>query len=200
MMKDKKIIIWDADGVLFHTFDPDGAFIWSKDIYNDLGISETVLCDIFSGRWSEALIGEISEKEHIQSVFIKHDLSIDPDVFIEYWLLKDRNMNDRLFSVLNRFNSYIGTNQTFLRTQMITDLLKDSVLRVYASSEIGFAKPDLGFFRYIEKDLDVPACELCLIDDTWENVKAVRDYGWKSIHYKGTDTVLAQLEEMIRYD
>lgn len=64
-----RMIIWDADGVLFDTFTPDGRFAWSQDIERDLGVDGALLERIFSGDWEKVLRGQIDVAAHIGDVF-----------------------------------------------------------------------------------------------------------------------------------
>jgi putative hydrolase of the HAD superfamily len=53
---------------------------------------------------------------------------------------------------------------------------------VFVSSRIGWRKPAVEFFRSIERALGLPAAEILLVGDDWENdVAAGRDAGWQTV-------------------
>ncbi len=56
---------------------------------------------------------------------------------------------------------------------------------VFVSCELGVAKPDRAFFGRVEKQFDPPASEICLIDDSEQNVAAAKAAGWSAIWYRG---------------
>jgi len=53
---------------------------------------------------------------------------------------------------------------------------------IYNSADVGFAKPDIRFFQHIQRQLDMPADQICLIgDDEKNDFQAAKNAGWKSL-------------------
>ena len=107
-------IIWDADGVLFNTFDEYGRFLWSKTIVDDLKIDIAVLDQIFSG-WDDVLRGTRDTRTHIVEALAISGSIIPPDDYITYWLEKDSSVNWEVAAHLSPAHDCIGTNQEPLR-------------------------------------------------------------------------------------
>jgi putative hydrolase of the HAD superfamily len=176
-------IIWDADGVLFNTFDEYGRFQWSKTIVEDLKIDFAVVDHIFSG-WDDVLRGTRDTRTHIVEALASRGSTITPDDYITYWLEKDSSVNWEVAAHLSPARDCIGTNQEPLRTNRIAGLFASRIRKIFASSAIGFLKPEEGYYRFIEHELGLAPHQLCLIDDTARNVEAARTFGWTAHRYR----------------
>lgn len=64
---------------------------------------------------------------------------------------------------------------------------------VYASHQIGFAKPRPEFYRYILDQENVSPSQTVFIDDNLENVEAARQLGIHSWHFTGYERLIEQL-------
>jgi putative hydrolase of the HAD superfamily len=187
-------IIWDADGVLFNTFDEYGQFLWSKTIVDDLKIDIAVLDQIFSG-WDDVLRGTRDTRTHIVEALATSGSTIPPDDYITYWLEKDSSVNWEVAAYLSPAHDCIGTNQEPLRAFRIASQFAPRIRKIFASSAIGFLKPEEGYYRFIERELNLAPNQLCLIDDTARNVEAARSFGWTAHHYAGLATLRQFLTE-----
>lgn len=191
----EQVIIWDADGVLFDTFAPDGTFCWSQTIKSDLGIYESLLGQIFSGDWIDVVRGRIDAHTHVERVFQTNLFPLSADVFIDYWLSKDNLVNPSVTTYLGAFPSCIGTNQPLVRAEKMEEWFEGRLRKIFASSRMGgHMKPEDGFYDYIEHDLALAPAQLCLIDDDAQNVQAARLRGWGGHHF----TNVASLNSFMR--
>jgi len=191
-----KVIVWDADGVLFNTFDERGRFRWSRTIAEDLAFDAKVFPHIFSAQWTEVLRGTRDTRMHIAEALAAEGSSLSAEEYIDYWLAKDCSVNREVAAHLHPTHSCIGTNQDRLRTDVIANLFGPVVCRVFASSSIGFLKHEEGFYRHVENALELAPEQLCLIDDTLDQVAAARRFGWRAHHFVGTAQLDAFLEEI----
>jgi putative hydrolase of the HAD superfamily len=188
-------VIWDADGVLFNTFDERGKFRWSKTIAEDLKMDTAVFAHIFSAAWDDVLRGTRDTRTHIVEALSEAGSSISADDYIAYWLEKDSSVNWEIAAHLHPAHACIGTNQDSLRAYHIAKLFAPRVRKVFASSAIGFLKREEGYYRFIERELDLAPHQLCLIDDTVSNVEAARAFGWTAHHFTGAAPLKAFLAQ-----
>ena len=188
-------VIWDADGVLFNTFDEQGRFRWSKNIVEDLKIDTAVFAHIFSPAWEEVLRGVRDVRTHIAGALTEAGSSIAVDDFIAYWLAKDSSVNWDIASHLHPARACIGTNQDPLRAALIGRLFAKHASKVFASSAMGFLKREEGFYRFIERDLNLAPKQLCLIDDSMPNLDAAGRCGWTAHRFTGLAPLEAFLSE-----
>jgi putative hydrolase of the HAD superfamily len=54
---------------------------------------------------------------------------------------------------------------------------RDLFHREFYSCQIGIAKPDIGFFKFILSELDVPPTSVLFVDDREENVASASEAG-----------------------
>jgi putative hydrolase of the HAD superfamily len=66
---------------------------------------------------------------------------------------------------------------------------------VHISSDLGFRKPDLGFYKAVQDKIQVPASEILFWDDSLENVTAAREAGWKAEVF----TNLEQFDQLMKH-
>jgi putative hydrolase of the HAD superfamily len=193
-LKGSFVLIWDVDGVLLRTFDKEGGFIWSKTIEDDIGLPRPVVEDIFHGAWNDALIGHAKEEAIVADVFARHNVNLDPHVFLNYWMAKDFLPQEELLSLLSPQLSCLATNQTPLRASRIKAFFSDKVRHVFVSCDMGVMKPEPAYFMQIERELSLPPHGLTLIDDTPENIAAAQKCGWKTHLYTTTGDLFRFLQ------
>ncbi len=192
----ERMILWDADGVLFDTFTPEGHFRWSQNIEHDLGITPALIKKIFSDGWDDVLRGTREAIDHVTQVFDDAKFPLPPQTFIDYWLAKDDVINETVAHFLSLAPSCIASNQPRIRAERFESWFRGRVHRVFASSQMnGVMKPEDGFYDYIEKALALPPSHLCLIDDMEKNVSAARAHGWQGHHYTGLAPLTRFLED-----
>lgn len=190
------MIIWDADGVLFNTFTPEGQFAWSQHIEADLGINESLIRQIFSGNWEKVLRGQIDIAAHIENVFRHNNFNLPVEKFLSYWLEKDSRINEGVAKYLTLYPSCIGSNQPLLRALKFEEWFNGRIQHVFASSRIGTLKPEPAFYEHIERALELPSEHLCLIDDALENIEAAILRGWRGHLFIGVTELEMFLSNM----
>ncbi len=84
---------------------------------------------------------------------------------------------------------YLGTNQernraNYMKLEMGFSSTLDGV---FASSDLGFRKPDLGFYTALQNKIQIPASEILFWDDSLENVTAARGAGWNAEVFTGLE-------------
>jgi putative hydrolase of the HAD superfamily len=187
------MILWDVDGVLLHSYNASHEFYWSMNTEHDLGVPTDQIQTIFGTDWHDVLRGRKDTRRHVTEVFESLGLTIPVERYIDYWLAKDLTINHDVLRHVTPINSCIATNQELLRAQVLQKLLHGHYTRFFASSHIGAVKPEDDYFRYIERDLDLPAAQLTLIDDTEANVAAARQRGWNAHLYTDPQSLSAFL-------
>ena len=185
-----KAIIFDVDGVVVNSVEESGNFLWQASIEKDLGITKVHLRKIFEkANWEKITRGVADTKEYLQEVFKDDDfknLKLSPELFIDYWLAKDSNINYEFLELVKSLSlpCYLGTNQEKYRTNNITKSVGNYFAGIFSSYQIGSIKPEPEFYLHIQNKLNLKPEELFFIDDTKENVTAASELGWKTYHYQ----------------
>lgn len=184
-----KALIYDVDGVVFRSLDEEGKYLWGKNAACDLGLRSHHFKQIYSPAWNDVARGKVSTISHLAEVFKGEDfaaLRLSPQAYIDYWLSHDAFINERLLADIacSSVPCYLGTNQERHRTRHIKQLVGHAFVGIFASYELGFIKPESGFYAAIEQNLGLEPQELMLIDDTPANIEAAQKRGWQGVLYK----------------
>lgn len=92
------------------------------------------------------------------------------------------------------------TNATDKLTGDLAEVaLSDAFDHVMNSSELGVAKPDVGFYEAVFRKTGVTPAEVIFIDDSVMNVTAAAQLGCRAIHHQHqqTDETLAAIERFL---
>ncbi len=194
-MKEVKVVVFDVDGVLIRCVDAFGNFLWQKNLERDLGISVQETSEkLFQKYWSRISSGKMDTLKAIGHFLNEIDVSLSPERFMAYWHENDRNVNEAMYSLAKvlRKKGYrvcIGTNQEKYRLAHIhTVLNREGVFEnVFASCDIGSAKPDRDFFVRVQRQIGTPPSQILLVDDTKSNVDTAKKLHWHGHHFTSVD-------------
>jgi putative hydrolase of the HAD superfamily len=124
------------------------------------------------------------------------------DDLLDYWFRSEHVVSTEALQWVRSLRKkghrcVLGTNQEKYRTDYLrTEMrLAGEFDQVFASCELGAAKPAREFFLRIEDQLRLPSGALCLVDDSEKNVVAARNAGWRGVWYRGIKD-LAAIDEV----
>lgn len=195
-----ELIVWDFDGVLNRNI-VDGRFVWTDRLEADFGIAPMALADglFASNRMQPVMTGAADFRDVLEAWLRESGHAADVDALLDYWFVKDAHPDPEVLSWLGAHPAHhvIGTNNERRRAQYIADQMgmADIVDRIFASGEMGIAKPDPAYFEVIQNWSGLPPARIMLVDDTAENVAAAITIGWQGFHF--TDHSRAGLPDAI---
>lgn len=186
-----KHVLFDVDGVLVDGFNAPfpRRFLWSEKLEEDIGLSPDVLNQqFFPNFFPDVLLGKVELATALSSFLEGVGSSVVPEDLIEYWLEKDSRVNETALALsrdlLERgFSVHIATNQEHRRARYLWETLgfNKSFSKMFYAAELGVAKPNIEFFERVLSLLDAQASDVCLIDDSRENISAVEELGMVGI-------------------
>lgn len=187
-----KAIVFDVDGVLLHTYDGEGNFLWHKNLENDLGISSIQTNDLFFRKyWSKIGIGEMDTLDALAEFLNEINSKVTPQEFLDYWFEKDSSINNEVYQIAKDlydrgYALYIGTNQETYRVEHLRKILNHENIfkKLYASSLMKCEKPSTEYFKVISRETNHKPEELLFVDDTLVNVESALSLGWHAHHFK----------------
>ncbi len=183
----------DLDNVLLDTFyqDENGQthFYWSTDFEKDFGKHPSILRDLFQPDFLLEMHRTTQLNEYIKPWIEKHGLQISVDNFLTYWLERDSNLNQKMWQwILTEHGKghhfHIASNQPIVRMDYIWrkfDEWPHVFEEVFTPFYLKTAKPDPNFFHRVQQKLGVGFDDICLIDDSIENIVSARSLGIKTI-------------------
>ncbi|CAM4228896.1 HAD family hydrolase [Palleronia rufa] len=188
MVSGVDVVVWDFDGVL--NVNPGGeVFPWVARLKEDLGIAPASFRRFLNepGQARDVLKGDADLLARLRRWIEDEGHAIDGKAFLEHWLVSDDRPDDQAVGWLAAHDGrkVIATNNPPSRARYIAERTRAGRLveTVLASGEIGAAKPDPGFFRYVEGWTGVPPNRLLLIDDSADNVAQAARRGWRTFRF-----------------
>jgi putative hydrolase of the HAD superfamily len=182
MLEMIKAIVFDADGVLVR---PKTFFVSrANELY---GIPKQAFMAFIHGQFKRCTTGELELLDVLPEYLTGWKIDVEPRVFIRQWVEHEHHIDTALLEQIQtfRFNGipcYLGTNQERNRANYMKLEMgfSDSLDGVFASSDLGFRKPDLAFYKSLQDKIQTPASEILFWDDSLENVTAARDAAWNA--------------------
>jgi len=191
-----KTIVFDVDGVLLEGRNPDGSYKWQENVEEDLGIKSHWMGEDLFGNESEIvnlLKGKVEFEDLFEKFRKKHNLNLDIEVFLKYWLDNDFKVEEQILSIVRKLKNkgyrlFLGTNQPIVRgeyfwKQKIFNSLFEKIFIPYYVG--GYSKPEKEFYDFIEKETGIEKQDFLFIDDVIKNVEAAVSNGWQGYHYVG---------------
>lgn len=188
-----KILMVDVDGVLIRS--PPGG--WSRDLQADLGLPQHVLeTEFFDIHWAEIAVGRASLPARLGPVLERCAPHLTARDLMDYWFRRDAEVDPTFLGQLEPLRAsgvalHLATNQEHERAAFLwkTLGLQDHFAAMHYSADVGWAKPDPGFFTTVVARTGYAPADLTLVDDRPENVAAARQAGWGGLYWDGTGTL-----------
>ena len=178
--------VFDADGVI--CVGPS----FSVCLEREHQIPRERSAPFFAGPFQECVLGRCDLKEVIAPYAHEWGWRHSVDDLLSFWFRCEHEICAQAVACVRSLRDkghlcILATNQEkhrieYLRRKMGLSAEFD---QIFASCELGVAKPSTEFFQRIREQLNVPSGDLCLIDDSERNVAAARMSGWRALVYRG---------------
>jgi putative hydrolase of the HAD superfamily len=187
-----KTFVFDADGVVCI------GESFSLALEKQHRISREQLAPFFSGPFPECVLGRRDLKDEISAHATAWGWRESVDELLTFWFQQEHVVCPAMLACVRTLRRrghlcVLGTNQeryraAYLRREMG---LAGEFDHIFPSCELGAAKPSMAFFTGIQGRLKFSPGNLCLIDDSEQNVAGARAAGWSAIWYRGTSDIPA---------
>ena len=196
-----RAVIFDLGGVLVRTDDQAPRL----ELAHQLGLSREQLYDqIFdSPSARQATLGEITADQHWENV--RQALSLTPDEFSAarraFWAgdRLDMDLVDTIQSLRPRYKTALLSNAwSDLRSYLVERWqIAAAFDELIISAEVGLTKPAPAIYRLALDRLKVQPVEAVFVDDFAENIEGARAVGLHTVHFRGTEQALAELDILL---
>lgn len=190
-------ICFDADGVVVY---PQMQF--SKYLNEKHGISPEMTRSFFRGIFNDCLVGKANLNEVLPAYLKDWNWKGSVDQFIATWLECDHVVDTRLIYVIQQLRKNgllycLTTSQECNRAKYMKTRMgfQEAFDRLFFSCEIGWQKPDPGFYQYVEETLHLAKESILLLGDIEKNITAARELGWNAEVYTEFDELGKTMEK-----
>ena len=165
-----------------------------------LGVEyEDLVRAVFESETSrKASLGAIREEEHWQAVAKKLKRPKEADSIRDEFFAGDaldHTLLDFLRSLRPKFKTGLISNAwSGLRQYIIDHKFEDAFDHMVISAEVGVVKPDARIYQMALDQLGVSPNEAVFVDDFIENVKGAQAVGMSAIHFRDSESALAELK------
>jgi putative hydrolase of the HAD superfamily len=191
-----KTFVFDADGVICV------GESFSVALERKHEIPRERLASFFTEAFPGCVLGRRDLKEAIAPYAAEWGWRKSVEALLAFWFRSEHVISLEALECVRWLRKkghvcVLGTNQDKYRTSYLRCEMRlaEEFDQIFASCELGVAKPSAAFFSSIQKHLEVPASSLCLIDDSESNVAAAKESGWRGVWYRGLNDVAAIKEE-----
>jgi putative hydrolase of the HAD superfamily len=156
----------------------------------------------FESNYSAYERGKIQHKEFVESYLLKNNDVFTLDEFVEIFkrsVTPVRGIENILKKLKKNYKLAILSNEGIEWGNYKLDKsgLKRYFDKIIISSQIGFAKPDLKFYKKSLKLLNIEPKSCVFIDDLEENINAAEKLGIKSILFKNPHQLQKDLNKYL---
>jgi len=182
-----ELVAWDFDGVLNQ--DETDFDRVARDFDAALGLSFRSFVDFHftENRIADVVTGARRIEDLFAAWLAGEGGRVGVDRLLDWWLRANDRPDGEMIRLSERLplRQIIATNNETRRADHIRRVAgwAARVEKVFASGEMGVAKPTHGFFARIEDWAGIAPGAILLVDDSAENIRAARTRGWQVFHF-----------------
>lgn len=179
-------VIYDTDGMIIHR-----EMYFSERLAKDFFIPLKAITPFFKNEFQSCLVGRSDLKQEIQKYLSIWNWTKTVDDLLAFWFQSESALNQDMLDHVTLLRAqgircYLGTNNEKYRVQYLRqDLdLEKSFDGIFASSSIGFRKPQIEFWQAVENGLgNLDKNQVIVWDNEIKNVESAKEFGFQAELY-----------------
>jgi len=194
-----RAVLFDVDGVVVHPWR------FRTLLALDYGITPEMTAPFFRGPFIECMQGRANVIEVLPPFLASWNWTGSASDFMAKWLAAENAPDHQVLSVVAAIRNggvpcYLASSQERLRAQYLaSDMHFDQLFDgMFFSCDLGFAKPDEGFYRAITRRLGYSESELLFFDDALPNVAGAKASGWRAEHFTDVDQLRQHMAQYLK--
>lgn len=203
-MSSSPVLVLDIDGVV-SLAQPGSAQPWYATLKADWGFDHDEMArDFFGVDFQEVVRGRLDLFVALHDYLEPKGLAGRLDEFVGYWFDKDCVIDQGVLAQADAWRQRTGgrcfaaSNQEHHRVAYLRDQvgLGSHFDEIVYSAALGVCKPDRVFYTTAQSRMGVTAAQSILfVDDMPANVDGARMCGWRSMLYRGPESLAGALAQ-----
>ncbi len=192
-------ILFDLDGVLITQ-----AKQFSDRLEEQYGIPVERLQPFFTGVFLDCGIGKADLKEELTKVIDEWGWKESVEALLDFWFSQGTELDQEVVAYVCELRAmgiktYLTTDQEKYRGEFLRNLLGHGVLfdEVFYSAAVGCRKKDPAFFAHVDSIIKVDRARVLFIDDSENNAKSARSFGYDAHLFTSLDGLKQLLSELV---
>lgn len=198
-MNDKKIILFDLDGVVIR---PRHKY-FSEKLSEEQNIPLDNIMPFFKGEYKKTAIGELEIKDVLPPYLEKWNWNGTVDEFLTYWFEGEKDLDRQMVKLIENLRKqgikcYLVSDNEKNRAKYLRETvkLKDLFDGAFFSADLGVTKSDPSFFSKVLEKLEASANEFIYWDDDSKNADVAKTVGIESFVYDDYGALVRKLDEL----
>ena len=174
---------------------------FSKTIAKRHGIKPDEFHAIELGHRIKNNAGALTDSQYVKAINKDLGLNLKKKEFFKEFLEGFVKINTEMMEIIkklkNNYKIIMLTNNSENFTKYIKTIEFSNLFdKIYNSYDHKMAKPDPKFFNKVLKENKLNADECIFVDDNENNIKAAKQLGFKTIHYKSLQDFVVRIASM----
>ena len=179
-MEKFKLVAFDLEGVLFD---------WREGLNSisiKTGVDSTLVRNYILNNLENLESGKIDSIQFWKNFCHNFKIQENPENLFKTWILSQEKIKENWKLAKNlKIKGYklaLCTNSWSGLVKIFSDNFPEFSIfdYIFDSSKIGFIKPEPEYFKYVENVTGFKGEEIILIDDSENNIKGAKQFGWQT--------------------
>lgn len=195
-----KYLLLDIDGIVIHR-----EMYFSTRFLQDYGVPEELVQPFFQKEFKECIVGRADLKEEIQKYFSIWKWNKSVDELLQYWFEFESTKDEKVLDFVKTLRSlgikcYLQTKNEKYRVEYLWNVvgLKNYFDGVFASSALGYKKPDQEFWNKTWEQLGKPEkSDVVAWDNEQEMIDSAIQFGFQGKLYNNFDSFKTTMQSLL---
>lgn len=195
-----KHLLLDIDGIVIHR-----EMYFSTRFLKDYGVAEELVQPFFQKEFKECIVGQADLKEEIQKYFSSWNWKKSVDELLQYWFEFESSKDEKILDFVKTLRSqgvacYLQTKNEKYRGDYLWNKvgLKNHFDGIFASSALGYKKPDLEFWNKAWELLGKPKkSDVLAWDNEQEMIDSAKQFGFRGELFTDVDSFKTTMQSLL---
>ena len=195
-----KTILFDVDGIVIRR-----EMYFSQVLQRDFNIPRETVMPFFDNEFKLCKTGQLDLKQELEKRIQQWGWTKSVDDLLDYWFSHESTTDPEVLQNIGELKSkniacYLQTRNEKYRANYLWETvgLNKFFDGMFASCDLGYSKPDPGFWNEIHQKLGQPEkSEILLWDNDQDNVDSAGQFGFQAELYTAFPAYETRMKELV---